>query len=220
MSSKQRGLHGHCFLKKVKKMTFVVASNNSKKIEEIHTVVTTIGHNAISAKEAGIEIVPEETENTFLGNATIKATAFKRLTDLAVIADDSGLMVEALGGFPGVKTARYASDNPTDDENIEKLLEELEGIGIDDRTAWFVSTVVAILPDFTTVSATGYVRGYIGYEKRGNNGFGYDPIFYIKGNRSFAEISSATKNSISHRGRALRKLIFKLRNISKMKGYI
>lgn len=201
-------------------MTFVVASNNKRKIKELSDILVSIGNTAISAKEAGISCDPEETADSFYGNALIKATAFKELTDYAVIADDSGLMVEALEGRPGVFSARYASLHPTDDENTAKLLKEMEKVKLRDRTAWFVCSIVAILPTNEEISSFGYTRGYIGYDKRGQNGFGYDPVFYIKGNRSFAELSEEEKSRISHRGRALRKFAFKLRNIRKMKGNI
>lgn len=199
-------------------MTFVVASNNDKKVEEIERILASIGHTAVSAKQLGILLEPEETANSFYGNATIKALAFFEHTEMPVIADDSGLMVEALGGAPGVMTARYSGPNSTNDSNISKLLKELESIELQDRTAWFVSAIVLVMPDNRIISALGYTRGFIGYEKRGENGFGYDPIFYIEGNRSYAELSDMQKNSISHRGRALRKIAFKLRNIYRVKG--
>lgn len=201
-------------------MTFVVASNNRKKVREISAILSSIGYSAVTAEEAGVRCEPAETASTFLGNAVIKAEAFGKLTSLPVIADDSGLMVEALGGLPGVKTARYAGENADDEANIQKLLKELEGVRQAERTAWFVSVIAAVFPDGSVLSASGYTRGYIGYEKRGENGFGYDPVFYIKGNRSFAEITAEQKSSISHRGRAIRKFVFKLRDVRRMKGKI
>ncbi|MCL1830322.1 MAG: RdgB/HAM1 family non-canonical purine NTP pyrophosphatase [Oscillospiraceae bacterium] len=201
-------------------MTFIVASNNAKKLKEITNILEGIGHDAVSATEYALKSNPEETADSFFGNALIKAQAFKALTPLGVIAEDSGLMVEALSGAPGVYTARYAGPNSTDEANIDKLLEEMKTVEYDDRTAWFVSSVVTILPDGDIISALGYTRGRIGFEKRGSNGFGYDPVFYIQGNRSFAQLTDRQKNEISHRGRALRKLAFKLRKIRRMKGNI
>ncbi len=198
--------------------TFVAATNNQGKLIEIEEVLASIGYTAISLKEAGIVCDPEENGKTFFENAEIKAKAVKALTGYAVVADDSGLMVEALGGLPGVHTARYAGDECDHDKNIEKLLKNLEGLPENDRRAWFVSVVFAILPNGEEISATGYAEGYIGYERRGEGGFGYDPVFYTVGNRSFSELSETRKNAISHRGRALRKLGFKLRNIKRIRG--
>lgn len=202
----------------MKDITFVAATNNKGKLIEIRELLDAVGYNTISLKEAGIDCDPEENGKTFLENARIKARAIKALTDYAVVSDDSGLVVEALGGEPGVKTARYAGDEGDHEKNIAKLLHSMDGLPKEDRRGWFVSVVVAILPDGEEVSATGYCEGYIGFTCRGEGGFGYDPIFYIKGNRSFAEIPEERKNNISHRGRALRKLGFKLRGIKKVRG--
>lgn len=203
----------------MRKDIFIAATNNDGKLAEIGAILGAVGYGVVSLKEAGIDCNPEENGRTFLENARIKAYAVKELTGCAVISDDSGLVAEALGKEPGVKTARYAGDDGDHQKNIKKLLFNMEGLPKEDRRAWFVSVAVAILPDGREISATGYCEGYIGFECRGDGGFGYDPVFFIKGNRSFAEISKERKNNISHRGRALRKLGFKLRDIQRIRGF-
>jgi len=202
----------------MQKITFVAATNNRGKLNEIKEVLVSLGHSVISLKEAGVQSEPDENGRTFLENAAIKAAAARDGTDRAVIADDSGLLVEALGGMPGVRTARYAGKGCSDSDNINKLLQNLEGLPRQDRRAWFAAAVAALLPDGGIVSAHGYTEGYIGFEPRGEGGFGYDPIFYVRGGLSFSELAEERKNAVSHRGRAIRKLGFKLRNIRKMRG--
>lgn len=199
-------------------MVFVAATNNKGKIAEISEVFGACGFKILSMSEAGIVCNPDETGRSFAQNALIKAEAVKELTEHAVIADDSGLMVEALGGLPGIYTARYAGEEHDDEKNIEKLLSKMQGLKKSQRKAWFVCAVTAILPDGGVYSAKGYTKGYIGFVKKGDDGFGYDPIFYVKGDKSFAELKSGQKDAVSHRGRALRKLAFKLKGIERVKG--
>ena len=199
---------------------FVAATNNGGKLNEIRCILGSLGCEVISLKQANICCDPAEDGETFMENALIKAKEIKVHTDYAVVSDDSGVVVEALGGAPGVKTARYAGDDCDHERNIDKLLKDLNGLPVEKRRAWFVSAVAAVLPDGRVVTATGHCEGYIGFSKQGEGGFGYDPIFFTKENRSFAEISERRKNIVSHRARALRKLCFKLRGVSEIRGKI
>ncbi|MGB6059901.1 MAG: RdgB/HAM1 family non-canonical purine NTP pyrophosphatase [Microthrixaceae bacterium] len=162
--------------------------------------------------------VPEVIEDapTFLGNARLKAEALVEATGDSALADDSGLVVDGLGGAPGVHSARYAGEGASDSENVTKLLEDLAAHGATEperRTARFICVLVLRHPDGTEVVAEGSVEGTIAMEPRGHRGFGYDPVFLpTEGfGRSFAEMSEAEKNEISHRSRALKVLIEKLR---------
>jgi len=203
----------------IEERVFIAATNNAGKLAEIKKAFGSIGYTALSLEEAGVVSEPEENGKTFLQNAVIKASAVGEQTGRAVVADDSGLLVEALGGLPGIHTARYAKEGCTDSDNIDKLLRELEGLPAQDRRAWFAAAVVLLLPGGEMVSAHGYTAGRIGFEPRGALGFGYDPVFYVRGGLSFSELSEERKNAVSHRGRAIRKLCFKLKGIGRMKGY-
>ena len=150
----------------------------------------------------GVKIEVEETGETFAENAFIKAKAASCKTGLPAVADDSGLCVDALGGRPGVYTARYAGENATDDMRMDKLLFELKGVPEDKRTARFVSAVCCVFPDGRKIEAEGKCEGKIAFEKLGNGGFGYDPVFTVDG-KSFARMSDGEKDALSHRGRAL-----------------
>ncbi|NLL91343.1 MAG: RdgB/HAM1 family non-canonical purine NTP pyrophosphatase [Ruminococcaceae bacterium] len=205
----------------MKDKIFIAATNNKNKLREISEILKKIGYTTFSMKDVGIDCHPEETGNSFLENALIKAKAIRKMTDLPIISDDSGISVDYLGGMPGVHTSRYSGENSTDDSNILKLLNALEGVEKPKRTARFISAVVVLMPDGQIITSMGRCEGYIGFEKRGNNGFGYDPIFYLSRNISFAELEDYVKNSISHRARALRKICFKLKKIDRMEllGY-
>lgn len=199
-------------------ITFVAATNNPGKLREMREILAGAGCGCISLKEAGIDIDPDETGATFAENAYIKAKAIHDLCGRPVLADDSGLCVDYLDGAPGVHTARYAGDGHDNEANIDKLLSVLQGVPMQDRTARFVSAVCAILPDGARYTAQGYCEGAIGTERRGGGGFGYDPVFWLAGNRSIAEIPEEKKNQISHRARAIRKLAFKLRGIKRYRS--
>lgn len=199
---------------------FVIATNNPGKLAEIRDILSASGCGCVSLKEAGIDIDVDETGSTFAQNAYIKAKAIYDVCRKPVIADDSGLCVFCLNGEPGVRTARYAGESRDNEANIGKLLGSLEGVPLTERGARFVSAVCAVIDDKTEIMAQGWCEGYIGTERRGVGGFGYDPVFWLKGNHSFSEISEDRKNKISHRGRALRKLAFKLRGIRKIKAQI
>ncbi len=185
--------------------TFILASKNQHKAEEIKAILGD-NFNVITQTDAGaghIEVV--EDGKTFEENAIKKAETILKATGKPVIADDSGLCVDFLDGAPGIYTARYAGENATDDENIDKLLNALGDLPIDKRTARFVCVIAFATPDGETLTFRGECNGKIGFERQGENGFGYDPIFIPDGYEcSIAEVSAETKNSISHRGNALK----------------
>lgn len=184
--------------------TLIAASNNKNKIRELKQILGDI-FNVISLSEAGIESDPEETGTTFLENATIKAAAAAKLSGKACIADDSGLCVDALDGEPGVYSARYSGESASDANNNSKLLKKLADT--ENRNAHFSSAVVIAYPDGRTVSAEGKCFGVILREGRGNNGFGYDPLFLVpEYGKTFAELDGEIKNKISHRANALKAL--------------
>lgn len=183
-------------------MVFAVATNNQKKLKEIQRILDSFGIQAKTLKELGVSIEVEETGETFEENALLKAKAVAQLTGLTAVSDDSGLMVDYLNGAPGVYTARYAGENATDDENIDKLLNSLKDVPKEKRGAAFVSAVCLCTPEGEHCICRGECRGYIGFERMGGGGFGYDPIFMIE-DRSYAQMSPQEKDSISHRGKAL-----------------
>lgn len=189
-----------------KDKVIVAASGNAGKIREISEILN--DYRVISCKELGFTDDIEETGKTFYDNALIKAETVAKALNMPVLADDSGLCVTALSGAPGVYSARY-SGTGTDEGNIDKLLKETENVS--DRSAKFVSAVVVYYPDGKIVSAQGETFGEILRARRGNGGFGYDPVFYSYDlKKSFGEASAEEKNSVSHRARALAKLRKKL----------
>lgn len=160
----------------------------------------------LTADEAGVDLTDvEETGTTFEENALLKARSGCKEGKMPCIADDSGLCVDALDGAPGVYSARFAGEHGNDDKNNEKLLSLLSDVPPEKRTARFVSTVACVFPDGRELVVRGECEGKIGYEKRGENGFGYDPLFYV-GERTFAEFTPEEKDAVSHRGNALRAL--------------
>lgn len=189
--------------------TVIIATNNAHKVEEIETALNFEGWEFKSLKEAGIESSPEETGTTFEENARIKARAAHELTGAAVLADDSGLVVDALNGAPGVYSSRYAGEDGNDGANNAKLLHELEGVPDEQRTARFMCVLVFIDEDGSETVAQGSVEGRIGYELKGDGGFGYDPLFWpecFNFECTLAEVTQENKNKVSHRGNALREL--------------
>ena len=186
-------------------MIFVIASHNKKKIEELERILSPLGIYAKTPEQLGKESIDvEETGTTFEENALLKAKTICELTGMPAIADDSGLVVDALGGQPGVYSARYAGPDATDADKIQKLLTELMKTGDSDRSAHFECVICCYFPNGETIMAHGRCDGTIGYAPRGINGFGYDPIFFVEGNKTFAELSDNQKDVISHRGRALK----------------
>ena len=186
-------------------MKIIAATGNAGKIREIKKIFQMPFVEVISMKEAGIDIEIEENGSTFCENALIKAREIYKLCGCAVVSDDSGLCVDALNGAPGIYSARYAGENATDAERIEKLLGELENEG--NRAAKFVSAVAFITPEGREFVALGEVYGSITREATGDGGFGYDPIFYsTELSKTFGEATAEEKNSISHRARAFSNL--------------
>ncbi len=185
-------------------MKVILASNNKHKLEEIKKILTPLGYEVVSQAEAGVDIDVEETGTTFEENAALKAQAVYDLTKTAVISDDSGLEVDYLNGAPGVYSHRYAGENATDADRCAKLLSELNGVETAKSTARFVCVLCFIDDKGEKLVIRGTVEGIIGTEPKGENGFGYDPVF-MYGDRSFAELSSEEKNTVSHRADALKK---------------
>jgi len=185
-------------------MKVILASNNKHKLEEIKKILSPLGYEVVSQAEAGVNIDVEETGTTFEENAALKAQAVYDLTKNAVISDDSGLEVDYLNGAPGVYSHRYAGENATDADRCAKLLSELSGVETEKRTARFVCVLCFIDDKGEKLVIRGTVEGIIGTEPKGENGFGYDPVF-MYGDRSFAELSAEEKNSVSHRADALKK---------------
>lgn len=191
-------------------MKIIIATHNKHKLQEMSRILSPMGYEVVTDRDLGIELTDaEENGETFLDNARIKAESGCRESGLPCIADDSGLCVDALGGAPGVFSARYSGTHGDDDGNNKKLLSELEGVPTEKRTAHFACAICVSFPDGSEVTATGKCEGYIGYEKKGTNGFGYDPLFMI-GDRSLAQMTAEEKDAISHRGNALKALKEKL----------
>lgn len=187
-------------------MKFIIATHNMKKRAEMERILSPLGIEVLTAEMAGITLtdVPE-TGETFEENAVLKAESGCRESGMPCIADDSGLAVDFLGGAPGVYSARYSGVHGNDEANIQKLLKNLEDVPEEKRTARFVCTVCVCFPDGRKFTVCGKCEGKIGFEKHGDGGFGYDPVFMV-GEKSFAELSAQEKDKISHRGNALRKL--------------
>ncbi|MGN0771190.1 MAG: XTP/dITP diphosphatase [Christensenellales bacterium] len=191
-------------------MKAVLASNNAHKLQEIRAILGDCFEHIYSLKEMGLDIEIEENGKTFVQNAIIKADTVCRMTGLVAIADDSGLEVEALGGQPGVYSARFAGEPCDDDANNALLLDKLhesEKTKPVNRKARFVSVVAICYPDGSGKYASGSVDGSILDEYRGDKGFGYDPLFYCDQlSKTFAQATMEEKNTVSHRARALQKL--------------
>lgn len=188
--------------------TIVAASSNAHKIKEIQAILNKFDMKVISRDEAGVpDFEIEEDGQTFEENSYKKAYEIMKVTGRTTIADDSGLMVDYLGGAPGVYSARFAGEECDDKKNNEKLLKLLKNQVGDDRKAKFVSVITLIFPDGETITARGECSGRIIGAEAGENGFGYDPLFVPDGYcKTFAQLSEDEKNAISHRAKALEKL--------------
>lgn len=184
----------------------IIASNNAGKIREFRELLSPFGFEVISMREAGFNDEIIEDGETFEENAHIKARAVYEALKLPTIADDSGLEIDFLNGAPGVYSARYAGENASDKERCAKVLEEMHGVAKELRDARFVCSIYFIFDDENEYSVNGEVRGYIGDEPVGKNGFGYDPIFMLDDDESMATIGEKEKNKISHRAKAFEKL--------------
>ena len=189
-------------------MKVVLASQNPHKLKEIQDIVSQFGMDLVLQSELGIHIDVDETGETFEENSFLKAKAVVDATGLPAIADDSGLCVDVLGGAPGVYSARYgAPDCVTDSDRRLFLLKNMRGVRSEERTARFVCVITLLYPDGRKLTARGTVEGLITFEPRGEDGFGYDPVFYIPSHGcTFAQMGSERKNRISHRANALKRL--------------
>lgn len=206
-------------------MDFILATNNMKKLAEMQRILSPLGINVVTAKMLGITL-PEVVEDgdTFEANAKIKAESACKITGLPAIADDSGLCVDYLDGYPGIYSARFANieihggecvdneRNADDEDNNNLLLKKLEGVEKEKRTAYYVCAICCIFPDGKEITVRGECHGHIGFERDGNAGFGYDPLFIING-KSFGKYEGEEKDKISHRGKALRLLAKELEKI-------
>jgi len=188
--------------------TFIIATHNQHKLSELERILTPLKINAATAQLDEVE----ETGATFAENAFLKAEAACRQTGMPAVADDSGLMVDALNGAPGVYSARYAGEGASDMDRIQKLLLNLKDVPKEKRSAKFVCAICCVYPNGDIVTAHGECAGTIGFESQGSDGFGYDPIFLVNG-KSFAQLTAEEKDKISHRGRALKEFAAQLQKI-------
>ena len=196
-------------------MKAVLASNNKKKMVEMRAILGELGVEVLSQADVGVSIEPEENGTTFEENSRIKAVAIMEATGLPAIADDSGLVVEALDGAPGVYSARYGGEGLDDTGRWQLLLKNMEGK--ENRACKFVSVICCAFPDGTQLMARGEVYGVVAQGPSGEGGFGYDPIFWLpEQGKSMAELTAEEKNQISHRGNALR--VFKKELEKKLNG--
>ncbi len=203
-------------------MDFVLATNNMKKLAEMQRILSPLGINVVTAGMIGVTL-PDVVEDgaTFEENAEIKAKSACEITGMPAIADDSGLCVDYLNGMPGIYSARFANiiqhnginvdneKNADDEENNNMLLKKLEGVPTEKRTAYYVCAICCMFPNGKKIVVRGECHGHIGYERDGNAGFGYDPLFIING-KSFGKYEGEEKDRISHRGNALRALVNEL----------
>ena len=188
----------------------VIATKNKGKAKDFEALFAPLGYEVVTMFDVAPDLEIEETGTTFEENAVLKAETLAKQLNTIVIADDSGLAVDALNGEPGVYSARYAGDHD-DEANIVKVLEKLQGVPTEKRTARFCCALAIAGPELGTTTLFGTCEGVILEEKRGTNGFGYDPIFFVQAlNRAMAELSPEEKGSISHRGNAIRQLKEKL----------
>lgn len=186
-------------------MKYVMATHNPNKLLELQRILEPLH---IEVTTADLQEV-EETGTTFAENAYLKAKAACEQTGLPAVADDSGLVVDALNGSPGVYSARYAGPDATDAQRMDKLLHELDGVPAEQRTARFVSAICVVYPDGERMDVEGVCEGSVAFAPRGHDGFGYDPIFLV-GEKTYAELTPAEKDAVSHRGKALRELAARL----------
>lgn len=189
---------------------FLIATHNMKKRDELYRILSPLGIDVKTADQLGIEITDvEETGKTFYENALLKAQSGCRESGMPCVADDSGLAVDYLVGAPGVYSARFAGVHGDDERNNDKLLKLLADLPPEERTAHYVAVVCCVFPNGDVISARSECEGYIGFERIGDGGFGYDPLFRV-GDKSMAQLTAEEKDAISHRGNALRALAVKL----------
>ncbi len=199
----------------------IFATGNTGKIREISAIMADTGMEVVSMKEAGIRAVIEENGSTYEENALIKARAVASMAGEGdiVMADDSGLEIDHLNKEPGVYSARYLGEDTSYHVKNADLIRRLEGVSDDQRTARFVCAIAAVLPDGRELTVRDAIEGRIGYEEKGQNGFGYDPIFYVpEFQRTTAELTEEEKNAVSHRGKALRLMKEELKKYENTSG--
>lgn len=194
-------------------MDFILASNNQKKLAEMQRILAPLGVNVVTAKMLGrvLEDV-EENGTTFEENARTKALHACKEMNMPAIADDSGLCVDYLGGAPGVYSARFSGVHGDDEANNDLLLEKLDGVPMEQRTAHYVCAICCVFPDGREITVRGECHGHIGFARDGSEGFGYDPLFIVDG-RAFGRYTAEEKDKISHRGNALRALTNELEKL-------
>lgn len=194
-------------------MDFILATNNMKKLAEMQRILSPLGINVVTAKMLGKELedVVEDGE-TFEDNAKLKARAACKEMSMPAIADDSGLCVDYLDGAPGIFSARFAGEHGNDEKNNDLLLEKLDGVPLEKRTAHYVCAICCTFPDGREIVVRGECPGVIGFERDGHEGFGYDPLFLVDG-KAFGRYTAEEKDKISHRGNALRLLTKELEKI-------
>ena len=195
-------------------MKFVIATHNNHKVTEFKRILEPLGIEVVSQKEAGIDIDVVEDGTTFAENSKIKAVAVCNAGKCVAIADDSGICIDAFDGGPGVYSARFLGEDTPYTEKNAIILDRLKDVQDKDRGARYVCAISCIFPNGDAIYTEGICEGKIGYEPKGSNGFGYDPIFYI-GDTSLAQISDEDKDKISHRGIALRKFVEELKEYLK-----
>ena len=194
-------------------MDFILATNNMKKLAEMQRILSPLGINVVTAKMLGKQLEDvEEDGKTFEDNAKLKARAACKEMNMPAIADDSGLCVDYLDGAPGIFSARFAGEHGNDEKNNELLLEKLDGVPLEKRTAHYVCAICCTFPDGREIVVRGECNGVIGFERDGHEGFGYDPLFLVDG-KAFGRYTAEEKDKISHRGNALRLLTKELEKI-------
>ncbi len=194
-------------------MDFILATNNMKKLAEMQRILSPLGINVVTAKMLGKQLEDvEEDGKTFEDNAKLKARAACKEMNMPAIADDSGLCVDYLDGAPGIFSARFAGEHGNDEKNNDLLLEKLDGVPLEKRTAHYVCAICCTFPDGREIVVRGECNGVIGFERDGHEGFGYDPLFLVDG-KAFGRYTAEEKDKISHRGNALRLLTKELQKI-------
>jgi XTP/dITP diphosphohydrolase len=184
----------------------LLATTNRGKLREYRHLLKGLPFVLVTPTDEGMDITVDEKEKTFEDNARLKAATYSKLSGLVTLADDSGLEVDALDGGPGIVSARFAGEQASDKDRVERLLTKLKDIPWEKRTARFICVIAIATPEGRTELCEGECQGLIAFESRGENGFGYDPVFYLpEFGKTIAELSLETKNQVSHRGEAARK---------------
>ena len=195
-------------------LKFVIATHNNHKVTEFKRILEPLGVEVLSQNEAGIDVEVDETGTTFAENAKLKALSVSRVGNCVAIADDSGICIDAFDGGPGIYSSRFLGENTPYTEKNTIILDRLKDVPDEKRTARYVCAICCIFPNGDIIETEGRCEGKMGYEAKGGNGFGYDPIFMVD-DRSLAEISDAEKDEISHRGVALKKFVSELKSYLK-----